>query len=89
MFADKADWNFWLKLATFSCNTSWHEGIDCTPHELIFGFKARLPIDFLDEIRARTYSDYSDELILRLNNSQKHARERIIKAKEISKKLFD
>ncbi|CAK9824011.1 Retrovirus-related Pol polyprotein from transposon 412, partial [Anthophora retusa] len=38
---NKNDWNNWLQCAMFSYNTSVHEGTLYTPHELIFGHKAR------------------------------------------------
>lgn len=89
MFAEKTDWDFWLRLATFSYNTGFIESHGYSPHQLVFGTKARLPNEFFSEIRGRTYSDYLDELILRLNETQKHARERLIAAKEKSKRLYD
>ena len=36
---NNAEWDDWIELAMFSYNTSVHEGIKCTPYELIFGKK--------------------------------------------------
>ena len=41
--AKNSEWDDWLELAMFSYNTSVHEGIKCTPYELVFGKLAREP----------------------------------------------
>lgn len=40
---DDKNWDEYLKLASFSYNTSVHEGTRYTPHELVFGKIARVP----------------------------------------------
>jgi transposase InsO family protein len=40
------DWDEWLPLAMHSYNTAKHEGSGYTPHELVFGTRARTPSSF-------------------------------------------
>ena len=53
----------------FSYNTSVHSAHGFTPHELIFGQKARLPSEFETRIVEKTYEMYLDELIFKLNDT--------------------
>ena len=73
----------------FSYNTSVHSAHDFTPHELIFGQKARLPSEFETTTVEKTYEMYLDELIFKLNDTQKMAKTRLLEAKERSKRYYD
>lgn len=85
------DWDTYLKLATFSYNTSVHEGTQYTPHELVFGRLARLPSSdppSLDNAN-ESYTDYLTNLFDKIRNVQQGARENLIESKERSKKYYD
>ena len=70
-FVDKnAEWHYWLDLATFSYNTSIHEGTKCTPYELVFGKLARQPSSepLLSHEKLETYDYYLINLIRKLHD---------------------
>lgn len=81
------DWDDWLEIATFSYNTSMHEGTKYTPFELVNSRTARVPTEeplhHLD--RLPTYDNYICDLVKRLIDIRKLARENLITAKEKSK----
>ena len=41
----KEIWDQFIDSAVFAYNTSSHESTNCTPFEVMFGRKARIPID--------------------------------------------
>lgn len=90
-FAKKDNWDEYLRLATFSCNTSVHEGTRYTPYELVFGKIAETPSD--DPVRTvesnETYSHYLTMLFDKLRDTQEIARENLRTAKMRSKKYYD
>lgn len=90
-FAKKDNWDEYLRLATFSCNTSMHEGTRYTPYELVFGKVAEIPSD--DPARIidsnETYSQYLTTLFDKLRDTQKIARENLRTAKARSKRYYD
>ena len=89
MYTNQADWDIWVKFAMFSYNTSIHSAHGFTPHQLIFGTKARIPSEFENKAVEKTYAMNQDELISKLNETQSKARERLIEAKEKSKRYYD
>ena len=88
MYTDKTGWDTCIKMAMFSY-TSVHSAHGFTPHELIFGQKARLPSEFESHTVEKTYEIYLDELIFKLNDTQKMAGARLLEAKERSKRYYD
>ena len=86
-----AEWDDWLELATFSYNTSVHEGTKCTPYELVFGKLARLPTSDppLEHEKLETYDQYLKKLITCLHEIRGIARQNLINAKEKSKFYYD
>lgn len=90
-FAKKDNWDEYLRLATFSCNTSVHEGTQYTPYELVFGKVAETPSD--DPARIidsnATYSQYLTALFDKLRDTQEIARENLRTAKIRSKRYYD
>lgn len=90
-FARKDNWDEYLRLATFSCNTSVHEGTKYTPYELVFGKIAEIPSD--EPVRTanigETYSQYLTTLFDKLRDTQKIARENLRSAKIRSKRYYD
>lgn len=87
----RQSWDQWLDMATFSYNTSVHEGTQFTPHELVYGRLARLPssdptpIDTNDE----TYAYYLRELNAKITEIQSKAKENLNDAKAKSKVYYD
>uniref|UniRef100_A0ABD2VUQ5 Integrase catalytic domain-containing protein n=1 Tax=Trichogramma kaykai TaxID=54128 RepID=A0ABD2VUQ5_9HYME len=71
---NKDDWDAWIRCALFSYNSSVHSGHGFTPHELVFGRKARIPSEFADKTIAKTFNEYLDETLNRLNTTQAQAR---------------
>lgn len=90
-FVANNDWDEYLKLATFSYNTSVHEGTKYTPYELVFGRIARVPTADppIDEEQNESYTAYLSDLYNRLRNVQEGARENLIVSKIKSKQYYD
>lgn len=90
-FAKKDNWDEYLRLATFSCNTSVHEGTQYTPYELVFGKVAETPSNDPAQIidANKTYSDYLATLFNKLRDTQEIARENLRTAKTRSKRYYD
>ncbi|CAK9834497.1 Retrovirus-related Pol polyprotein from transposon 412 [Anthophora retusa] len=88
---NKNDWNNWLQCAMFSYNTSVHEGTLYTPHELIFGHKARVPSAFSYEtpVEDETYASYLQKLETKLTESRAIAAANLNIAKQKSKRYYD
>ncbi|XP_076385682.1 uncharacterized protein LOC143264081 [Megachile rotundata] len=82
-------WDDWLPQAMFSYNTSIHEGTKFTPHELVYGRKARQPSNFPIEEAMCTYPDYVDNLITKLHNFRTTARNNLKLSKHRQKYYYD
>ncbi|KAL7295594.1 hypothetical protein TKK_0011230 [Trichogramma kaykai] len=78
IFVAKDDWDTHVRCAIFAYNTSVHTAHGFTPHELVYGRKARIP-----------GKKYLDDIIAKLNATQAQARENLIAAKERSKYYYD
>jgi len=90
-FVKENNWDEYLKLASFSYNTSIHEGTWYTPFELVFGKVANTPSNdppLGPEIN-ETYTQYLTSLFNKLRNTQNTARENLTQAKIKSKRLYD
>jgi hypothetical protein len=85
------EWDKYLKLASFSYNTSVHEGTRYTPHELVFGRIARTPTSNPDvtDVVDESYRNYLTNLFNKLTDVQAIARENLIAAKRKSKAYYD
>ena len=88
-YCQKNNWDRWLRFALFSYNTSEHEGTGFTPHELIFGKRARIPSEFANGKIPLTYNLFLKTLNDKLIETQSKANERLQQAKEKSKKYYD
>ena len=88
-YCEKTNWDRWVRFAIFSYNTSKHEGTGFAPHELIFGKTARIPSEFAKRELPLTYNLYLKTLAKKLIKTKEEARERLIAAKERSKKYYD
>lgn len=89
--SEYSDWDKWTELAMFSYNTSVHEGTGYTPHELVFGRRARFPSchPIVEEEIDVTYKEYLETLFTNVYNIQSLARENLVRAKERSKTYYD
>lgn len=84
------EWDEFMERATFSYNTSVHEGTKYTPHELIFGRIARIPSSrqpIAEE--AGTYQHYLLELFNQIREAQETAKTNLEQAKIRSKRYYD
>lgn len=90
-FAQKDNWDEYLKLATFSSNTSVHEGTQYTPYELVFGKIADTPAGdpTLVAETNETYSQYLTTLFNKLKDTQRIAKEHLHNSKIHSKRYYD
>jgi len=90
-FAKENNWDEYLKLASFSYNTSVHEGTRYTPFELVFGKVANTPSNDppLGPEVNETYTQYLTSLFNKLRDTQNVARENLTQAKIKSKQLYD
>lgn len=83
------NWDDWVRFALFSYNNSYSQAIKSTPHELVYGCKARFPSEFANMTFNLTYEKYLENLLNRLAQTQATAAENLNRAKELSKKQFD
>ena len=88
---NSGNWDEWVELAMFSCNTSVHEGTKFSPHELVFGHLAREPTGKMitEENMEPTYAEYLRDLFDKIDTVQQMARENLIKSKLKSKEYYD
>ena len=86
-----SEWDDWIELATFSYNTSIHEGTCYTPYELVFSKLARQPSSepLPEDEKLETYDDYLIKLVTRLHEIRAIARDNLIAAKKKLKKYYD
>ena len=90
-FSKNSQWDDWIKLATFSYNTSFHEGTRCTPYEVVYGKLARQPLSeaLPEHGKIEAYGDYSIKLVTRRHAIREIARNNRIAAKEKPKTYDD
>ena len=69
-YCTKTDWDNWIRFGIFSYNTSVHEATGFTPHELVFGVKATIPLEFINQAIPRTFVDHLVELFLKISTTQ-------------------
>jgi len=90
-YTQKNDWDTYLRLASFSYNTSVHEGTQYTPHELVFGKIARVPSsdptpqDNVNE----SYTHYLTQLFNKIRDVQEGAQNNLIRYKKRTKRYYD
>lgn len=86
----KPDWDQWLSYALFVYNTTKHTSTRFSPHYLVYGFEAEIPINLKhDPNPIYNYEDYAAILKNRLRTAHEFAKENILKSKMNSKRLYD
>ena len=95
---NKENWDTYLDTSTFAYNTSRHKSSLYTPFEIMFGRKARLPIDIdveassASEVLECTASEYQDSVEILTMKRRKVLEEvklNIATAQEKQKKQYD
>lgn len=79
----QSDWDEWLKFYAFNYNTTPHTDHGFTPHELVFGNKAKLPQDLFNREKDPVYNfeQYSKEFKFKLQKSNQIAKNKLIQHK--------
>ena len=79
----QTDWDEWLKFYQFSYNTTPNTSHGYTPHELVFGVKAKLPYEHYEKSIDPLYNfeQYQHELRYRLQRSHQIANKASINTK--------
>ena len=86
----QTDWDGWINFAMFSYNSTPHTTTRYSPYELVFGRRAEIPSSISKDPEFHyTYDDYLANLKLKLQMSNKIARENILNSKEKSKETYD
>lgn len=88
-YCTKRNWDEYIRFCMFSYNTAVHESTGFTPHELIFGRKARIPSEFVDEQVPHTFIQYFDQLFTKITSTQARAVVNLGKAKAKCKNYYD
>lgn len=87
----KIEWDELLEFAQFHYNTSVHTSHKFTPHELVFGYLARLPSN--EPVRKSeqlpTFNGYLENLVIKMQEIAAIARENLINSKLKSKEYYD
>jgi hypothetical protein len=87
---DQSNWDEWVPYAVHVYNTSTHTSTGYTPFELVYGFKSTMPSNLQESPSVQyIYDDFVAELKNRLQRAHLVARERLMDAKEQSKKHYD
>lgn len=87
----QSDWDEWTKFYEFSYNTTPHTDHNFTPFELVFGKKATLPHDTIQNNNEPIYNydSYKSELKFKLKKSHEIAKQILLEQKNRRKEQFD
>lgn len=79
----QSDWDEWLKFYAFNYNTTPHSDHGFSPHELVFGNKAKLPQELFNRGTEPVYNfeQYSKELKFKLQKTNEIAKDKLIEQK--------
>lgn len=80
----QSDWDEWTKFYEFSYNTTPHTDHNFTPFELVFGKKATLPHDTIQNNNEPIYNydSYKSELKFKLKKSHEIAKQTLLEQKK-------
>jgi hypothetical protein len=83
-------WHEVISFALFSYNNCNNTSTGFSPHELTYGFTIKLPAKVTDKsTKVYNYDNYSNELKIRLQETQELAKEKILKRKIQNKNQHD
>ena len=91
-YANKSqtDWDSWIPFAMFTYNSTIHSATKYTPHELLYGYKAKMPSSLQNNSLINfNYDTLANEIKSRFKYSHQLAKENIQKNKQISKQYYD
>lgn len=84
------DWDQWLAQAIFVYNTTPHSTTKFTPFKILFGHEAEIPSAITNtNPPAYTYGNYAQDLLIKLNEIHRLARENIDSSKATAKQNYD
>lgn len=84
------NWDHYIAFAMHSYNNTPHSTTGYTPHELMFGFKAELPINLTNKPQPTyNYDNYISELRYRLQHTHRIARQNLTDRMHSNKKYYD
>jgi hypothetical protein len=87
---DQSNWDEFVPYAAYVYNTTIHTATECTPFELVYGFKSEMPSALRGSPSVQyNYEDYLTELKGRLQTAHEMARKNLISRKEKSKVQYD
>lgn len=84
------DWDEYIPFFAFTYNTTVHSSTGFTPHELMFGYKAELPLSICSAYKGNeTYFSYLGSLRQNLESMHKIAKDNLLDTKEKRKENYD
>ena len=83
------EWPKWLPICQLAYNCAEHETHSFSPHELVFGRKARIPSSFPIGQEFLSYHEYLDDTTRNINELQTLAALNSVQAKFKSKYYYD
>ena len=83
------DWDKWIRYAIFSYNTSKRRSTGFSPHELVYGYPARIPSAFAQEKVPCTFDEYVNDLLTKLVTTQATASANLQQFKLSTKNYYD
>ena len=91
--SQKKHWTDHIKHLVYCYNCTPHESTRISPFELMFGRKAKLPMDTrfeqVTEYRSKETKEYIDDLKLKMEKTKEIVQGYVIKAKAKQKKYYD
>lgn len=87
---DPLTWDTWLPYSIFVYNTTPHTSTTYSPHELLYGYPAKIPSSLNKNPQiSYNYDNYANELKARLQHGYKIAREQLQDKKQKTKIQYD
>ena len=86
---ESTDWDSLLPLVQHAYNTTVHEGLGYTPHEIVFGLRARTPSSFPPREHLLSYNEYMADAAQSLAQLRTLAAMNLTQSKYKSKFYYD